>query len=176
MQLFTFHLFFLLKIIVLVVEQIFRVLTLNTRYVFKVATFTPDPIADANDVICVAIFGEHCELAYIRHAKDTGWIRVVEDKQIMIDDVMYYDNWFYALTYDGTLIYFEISYPFKYDIKSETTETTQYNKKRYFCDKGYLTESCGELLQARRYIIKQFGSCDEEIRSLQIQFRKAYMD
>ena len=79
-------------------------------YVFKVTTFTPDPVAYMNDVICVAILGYSRELVYIRPATENKWIRVTGTKHISFHDVVYYNNQFYALTREGKLFSFEISY------------------------------------------------------------------
>ncbi|GMN46350.1 hypothetical protein TIFTF001_015536 [Ficus carica] len=70
-------------------------------YVFKITTFTPDPIAYMNDVICVAIFGFSRELAYIRPATENKWIRVTGTKHFSFHDVVSYNNQFYALTREG---------------------------------------------------------------------------
>ena len=77
------------------------------EYVKKITPFTLDPLANPNDLICVAIFGNFCELASIRTSKDTTWTHIagmeINPKKIIFFDAVHYNNQFYALELDSHL-------------------------------------------------------------------------
>lgn len=139
--------------------------------VFKVASYTPDPIADPNDVILAVIFGEYSELAYIRPTRDTTWTRVTGLGITTFDDIVYYKGQFYALSYEGELVSFDVTNPSKSNMRLVLAEDSDkyYFVKRGFCYKKYLVKSYGgELLLVRRYLDRRFGDIDRVTKTFKV--------
>ncbi|PON73189.1 F-box protein [Parasponia andersonii] len=124
-------------------------------YIFKFTIFTPDPIANSNDLVIVVIFGVSRQLAYIRPNKDITWTGVLGNVpgKIAFDDVLYYKDQFYTLTYvRGQLASFNITDSFESNLKAVTGKIPKDPEEKLFCCKKYLVESYGgELLQVQRY-------------------------
>ncbi|GMN44651.1 hypothetical protein TIFTF001_013851 [Ficus carica] len=136
-------------------------------YVYKITTFTPDPIDNPKDLICVVIFEEFCELAYIRPIKDTIWTRITGMERVLFDDVIYFNDKFYALTYKGKLTSFDATDPLESEIKLETDENPSNEEKDLIPYKRYLIKSHeGELLQVQRY-----KDCDRDLNHVTKKFK-----
>ncbi|KAL5549938.1 hypothetical protein UlMin_000114 [Ulmus minor] len=126
-----------------------------------VATFTADPVENPNDLTIVVIYGEFQQLASIRPTKDNKWTRVV-DTQMPFDDILYYNNQFYAITMKGKVISFDVTNPFNLNIKVITKEISENEEEKEFLGSRSLVESCGELLMVERYWDKfDTGDCED---------------
>ncbi|KAL5570062.1 hypothetical protein UlMin_026637 [Ulmus minor] len=118
-------------------------------HIFK-ATITADPLENPNDCTIVVIFGENFRLAFIRLGKDTTWTKV-DGHRVWgsFEDILSYNNHFYALDTEGELISFDVD-PHNLNVKSITTENL---RTRVTYSKRYLVKSCkGDILQVERYL------------------------
>ncbi|KAL5567983.1 hypothetical protein UlMin_024558 [Ulmus minor] len=125
---------------------------LRGMYVKKVAIFTADPIGNPDDFAIVVIY--RCQLAYIRPAKDNKWTRIVDTKISFraFDDVVYYNNQFYAITMSyGKVISFDVNDPNNLNVKLVIRDSFGHHEKGTFVDVRYLVKSYGELLMVERY-------------------------
>ncbi|PON45040.1 hypothetical protein PanWU01x14_261830 [Parasponia andersonii] len=127
------------------------------NYIYKITTFTPDPIAKSNDLICVAIYGDYQQLAYIRPTEDVTWTFVVGMEDVLIEDVVYFNHKFYAITYAGELMCFNVTNP---NLKLVAREIPKVDKE-YFCQKKYLVEY-GELVQIQRFVVHTRSGFDPD--------------
>ncbi|XP_024021531.1 F-box protein SKIP23-like [Morus notabilis] len=98
--------------------------------------------------VIVVIFspGLH-KLAFIRPTKDPTWNRIHVDHLINFDDVLYYDNRFYAIDNFCRLVSFDTSDPCNLNIKLVVGKTFRTNSS----NKLYLVQSYkGEFLRVER--------------------------
>ncbi|XP_024028661.1 F-box protein At4g35733 [Morus notabilis] len=141
------------------------------EHVFKVASYTPNPTTDPDDVILAVIFGEYSELAYIRPTRDITWTRVTGLGITTFDDFVYYKGQFYALSYEGELVSFDVTNPSKSNMRLVLAEDSDkyYFVKRGFCYKKYRVKSYeGELLLVRRYLDRRFGDIDPVTKTFKV--------
>lgn len=117
-------------------------------YHVQKAIITFDPLENPNECTVMVIFGEFCELAFLRLAKDRAWTKVDPKDYIFADDIFHYNNELWVLNYFGALISIGIIDSFISTIKiaPEIPNIEGNNIKRY------IVNSCdGELFQVERY-------------------------
>ncbi|KAL5570074.1 hypothetical protein UlMin_026649 [Ulmus minor] len=115
-------------------------------HIFK-ATITADPLENPNDCTIAVIFGDSFNLAFIRLGKDTTWTKI--DWGGSFDDILPYNNHFYALDNLGRLISFDDD-PHNFNVNLVTRENL---RTRVIYSKRYLVKSCGgDILQVERYV------------------------
>lgn len=113
------------------------------------AIITADPLESRNECIVMVIFGQFCELAFIRLAKDKTWTRIDRRDYIHADDILHYDNHLHALSFRGDLVSIGITDSCISTLKVLPEFPTDNEAKTI---KRYVINSYGgELLQVVRY-------------------------
>lgn len=114
---------------------------INNRYIQKLKAL------NMNCVIVVIFSPGLHKLAFIRPTKDPTWNRIHVDHLINFDDVLYYDNRFYAIDNFYRLVSVDTSDPCNLNIKLVVGKTFRTNSS----NKLYLVQSYkGEFLRVER--------------------------
>ncbi|KAL5569242.1 hypothetical protein UlMin_025817 [Ulmus minor] len=122
--------------------------------------FTTDPVGNPDDLTIIVIYGGYRQLASIRLGKDNKWTHIT-DTHIPFDDVVYYNNQFYAITMKGKVLSFDATNPTNLNIKVITEEIPKDNEEKEYLGSRSLVESCGELLMVERYsYVFDTGDCE----------------
>ena len=118
---------------------------------------TADPLTNKEECTVVVIYGDRLELAFFRLAKDTTWtkLRAYYDAQpIMVLDILYANDIFYAVNEEGAVISFDVTDSCDSIVRLIAPKTRRPSKlPRYSDVLRYIVESDrGELLQVMRYV------------------------
>ena len=121
-----------------------------------------DPFLDPDNCVVMVIYGDLSEIAFFRYTKDTAWNATANGNYV---DMVYYKNQFYAVTYHGKLVSFDVTNP-STAVKCIAPKFLPYTP----AVKRYIVESREKLLQVVRY----FEYSDEDRWT--VNFRVFRMD